>query len=74
MKQWFKYEFGFVNLDSENFYLTNSGNWSETENLKEKTKALLHRLEIDANPNLSARIMERLAAMNKDDIHLAHGF
>ncbi len=43
MKQWFKYEFGFVNLDSENFYLTNSGNWSETENLKEKTKAIVRK-------------------------------
>lgn len=47
---------------------------SEWAALKEKTKDLLHRLEIDANPNLSARIMERLAAMNKDDIHLALSF
>jgi hypothetical protein len=38
MKEWFKYEFGYVNIDSENLYLTNSGNWSETKNLSEKTK------------------------------------
>ena len=38
MKEWFKYEFGFINVDSENLYLTNTGNWSETKILVEKTK------------------------------------
>lgn len=38
MKEWFKYEYGYVNIDSENLYLTNSGNWSETKDLIEKTK------------------------------------
>ena len=38
MKEWFTYEFGYVNIDSENLYLTNSGNWSETNDLMEKTK------------------------------------
>ena len=38
MKEWFKYEFGYVNIDSENLYLTNTGNWSETKDLQEKTK------------------------------------
>lgn len=38
MKEWFKYEFGYVNIDSENLYLTNTGNWSETKTLTEKTK------------------------------------
>lgn len=38
MKDWFKYEFGYVNIDFENLYLTNSGNWSETLDLTEKTK------------------------------------
>ena len=37
MKEFFKYEYGFVNIDSENFYLTNSGNWSETKTLYEKS-------------------------------------
>ena len=37
MKEWFKYENGFVNIDAENLYLTNSGNWSETAKLEEKT-------------------------------------
>jgi hypothetical protein len=36
MKDWFKYEFGYVNIDKENIYFTNSGNWSETKELKEK--------------------------------------
>ena len=40
MKEWFKYEFGYVNIDSENLYLTNSGNWSETKNLSEKTEKI----------------------------------
>ena len=40
MKEWFKYEFGYVNIDSENLFLTNSGNWSETINLDEKTKKI----------------------------------
>ena len=38
MKEWFKYEFGYVNVDSENLFLTNSGNWGETISLTEKTK------------------------------------
>jgi hypothetical protein len=38
MRDWFKYEYGYVNLDSENLYLTNTGNWTETENLQEKVK------------------------------------
>jgi hypothetical protein len=36
MKQWFKHEYGFVNIDAENIYFTNTGNWSETNGLKEK--------------------------------------
>jgi len=38
MKEWFKYEFGYVNIDDQNVYLTNTGNWSETKNMEEKTK------------------------------------
>lgn len=36
MKEWFKYKYGFVNIDTENLYFTNTGNWSETKDLKEK--------------------------------------
>ena len=36
MKEWFKYEYVYVNIDTESIYFTNSGNWSETKNLKEK--------------------------------------
>jgi hypothetical protein len=37
MREWFKYEYGYVNVDAENLYLTNTGNWVETESLEEKT-------------------------------------
>ncbi len=37
MKQWFKYEYGFVNVDENNLYLTNTGNWSEVKTLEEKS-------------------------------------
>jgi hypothetical protein len=40
MKEWFKYEFGYVNVDAHNLYLTNTGNWSETIHLKEKASAV----------------------------------
>jgi len=37
MKDYFKYQNGFVNIDAEAIYLTNSGNWQEARNLKEKS-------------------------------------
>lgn len=37
MKEYFKYDKGFVNIDDENLYLTNSGNWQEARNLQEKS-------------------------------------
>lgn len=40
MEHWFKYEFGYVNIDDDYLYLTNSGNWRETQKLKEKTKQI----------------------------------
>ena len=35
MKEWFKYRFGYINIDSEFIYLTKNGVWSETNNLNE---------------------------------------
>ena len=35
MKEWFKYRFGYVNIDSEFIYLTKNGVWSETIKLNE---------------------------------------
>lgn len=35
-KDWFEYESGYINIDSTTIYLTNTGNWSETKELKEK--------------------------------------
>lgn len=36
MKDWFKYKYGFVNIDDESIYFTTTGNWSETKKLDEK--------------------------------------
>lgn len=35
MRTWFQYEYGFVNIDDTNIYLTNTGNWSDIRVLKE---------------------------------------
>lgn len=35
-KKWFKHQFGFVNIDAENCYITKTGNWSEVQKLSEK--------------------------------------
>ncbi|AUC74509.1 hypothetical protein [Olleya sp. Bg11-27] len=52
MKEWFKYEFGYVNIDSEYLYLTNTGNWSEISSLNEKAKRIANK-----NDNKSSRIL-----------------
>ena len=39
MKHYFKYSSGYVNIDAENLFLTNSGNWQETRELEEKSRA-----------------------------------
>ena len=38
MKDWFGYEYGYVNIDGDQLYLTNTGNWSETKDLQEKKR------------------------------------
>lgn len=53
MKDYFKYENGYVNINDENLFLTNSGNWSETHGLSEKSaqsirKNQLKRFRINA--------------------------
>lgn len=37
MKQFFKYEKGFVNINETDLFLTKSGNWSETDTIFEKS-------------------------------------
>ena len=37
MKHYFKYASGYINIDSENLFMTNSGNWQETHELQEKS-------------------------------------
>lgn len=37
MKEYFKYDNGYVNINDEDLFLTNSGNWSETIKLQEKS-------------------------------------
>ncbi|HWY38187.1 MAG TPA: hypothetical protein VNY73_06480 [Bacteroidia bacterium] len=51
MKEHFSYEYGYILIDEECFYLTNTGNWSEARMLKEKGEfktgnSLLHRVWI----------------------------
>lgn len=46
MKHYFKYGSGYVNIDDENLYLTNSGNWQEARELKEKSTATITENEI----------------------------
>jgi hypothetical protein len=43
MKEYFKYANGYVNINDENLYLTNSGNWSEIQKLEEKSKKSKNR-------------------------------
>jgi len=44
MKEWFKYEYGYVNIDDDNIYFTNTGNWSEVGLLKEKSGVKSNKL------------------------------
>ncbi|MFT3796425.1 hypothetical protein [Flavobacterium sp.] len=37
MKEYFKYANGYVNIKGDDLFLTNSGNWSEIQDLKEKS-------------------------------------
>lgn len=37
MKEYFKYANGYINVNDENLYLTNTGNWSEILELLEKS-------------------------------------
>ena len=34
---YYKYKFGYINIDQNNIYLTSTGNWSEVAQLTEKT-------------------------------------
>lgn len=38
MKEFFKYRFGYINIDDKNLYLNETGNWSYVEKLKEKKR------------------------------------
>jgi len=38
LKHYFKYKFGYINIDDENLYLTKTGNWQETKEITEKSK------------------------------------
>ena len=43
MKYFFKYKSGYINIDDENLYLTNSGNWQEARELNEKNRASIKK-------------------------------
>lgn len=38
-KYFFKYEYGYINIDANNLFLTTTGNWSETQTISEKNTA-----------------------------------
>jgi hypothetical protein len=46
MKEYFKYDNGFVNINDENLFLTNSGNWSETHDLLEKSPKSIRKNDL----------------------------
>lgn len=43
MKEYFKYSNGYINIDSDNLFMTNSGNWSETHDLVEKSSKSIRK-------------------------------
>ncbi|MGH2664439.1 hypothetical protein [Flavobacterium sp.] len=43
MKEYFKYDSGYVNINDENLFLTNSGNWSETAAIEEKSSKTIRK-------------------------------
>jgi hypothetical protein len=46
MKEYFKYANGYVNINDENLFLTNSGNWSETHDLMEKSPKSIRKNDL----------------------------
>jgi len=42
-RYYYKYEYGYINIDSRNIYLTNSGNWTETSDMQEKSPGTVRR-------------------------------
>lgn len=46
MKEYFKYDNGYVNINDENLFLTNSGNWSETHDLLEKSPKSIRKNDL----------------------------
>jgi len=49
MKEYFKYANGYVNINDENLFLTNSGNWSETHDLLEKSSKSIKKNNFKIN-------------------------
>lgn len=49
MKHYFIYANGFVNINDENLFLTNSGNWLETYDLLEKSPKSIKQNNFKAN-------------------------
>jgi hypothetical protein len=48
MKEYFKYNKGYVNINDENLFLTNSGNWSEILKIEEKSSKKIKKNTINA--------------------------
>lgn len=48
MTAWFQYEYGFINIDDEYLYFTNTGNGSEIRAIKEKSGGTSKRVDNNA--------------------------
>jgi hypothetical protein len=51
MKEYFKYGRGYVNINEEFLFLTNSGNWSEIQNIEEKSPKSIKRNKLKSLKN-----------------------
>lgn len=67
----FSYVFSMMKLNlPEEHFDTATAQTEVFTQLKAITSGLLHELEIDRNPNLYHRMMERIATVSEDDAHL----
>lgn len=70
----YAYVFSSFSLDNLNEIEENVEKERVFYELKKNAKNILHTLQIDNNPNLYHRIMERLATVNSDDAKLLLSF
>ena len=69
----YAYEFSALSLSTDNNPVARP-NEGEQRTLKEQAEKMLRFLEVDRNPNLYRRMIERLMLTNEDDLHLLLSF